>query len=490
MQSDRPDTSPWRQLLGGGHVGRLLIICTGVWLHAADGLLVATMMPRIIADIGGASVVPWTIALYEVGSIAAGAASALLALRYGLRNAMVVAALTYMTGCIMSALAPEMGIMLAGRLAQGLGGGGLMALSFVAISSQFPRVLMPQVMAVVSMLWGVSAFLGPLVGGVFAAEGYWRGGFWFFALQAAGLAIWIWRGLRDAGDAAGARQAGRLPWRRLALLAAGVVLVAAAGIDVTPLRTTLLAAAGLVMLALFLRLDGRREQSRLLPPRALDPRDGVGAALLMVLSLSAATIAVGVYGPILMTRIHGVSELTAGYVLALSSIGWSVLAISVSGVPERLDGTMILGGVCLLTTSVVGFIFAVPEGPVWLIGLIAFIEGAGFGMAWTFILRRAQGLATDAEQERTASALPTMQRFGYALGAAYVGIVANAAGFADTPDIATAQSVGFWIFILSLPLAAVGIAATLCLVRRRPALQPNMQPAVEPVTGTTPARPG
>ena len=74
--------------------------------------------------------------------------------------------------------------------------------------------------------------------------------------------------------------------------------------------------------------------------------------------------------------------------------------------------------------------------------VVAFAEGAGFGMSWTFILRRAQSLATPAEQERTASALPTMQRFGFALGAAYIGIVANAAGFADIE--LTPLEAGMW----------------------------------------------
>ena len=63
----------WRSCFSGGNLARLFIVCFGVWLHAADSLFVATMMPDIVADIGGARLVAWTVALYEVGSIAAGA---------------------------------------------------------------------------------------------------------------------------------------------------------------------------------------------------------------------------------------------------------------------------------------------------------------------------------------------------------------------------------------------------------------------------------
>ena len=80
----------WRELRGEKNLARLLLVCFGVWLHAADGLLVATMMPRIVADIGGARFVSWTILLYEIGSIVAGASGAFLCLRYGLRAAMKI----------------------------------------------------------------------------------------------------------------------------------------------------------------------------------------------------------------------------------------------------------------------------------------------------------------------------------------------------------------------------------------------------------------
>ena len=64
----------WREMLSRPHLAPLVLVCLGVWLHAADGLLVATMMPAIVADIGGTRALPWTIALYETGSIGAGAA--------------------------------------------------------------------------------------------------------------------------------------------------------------------------------------------------------------------------------------------------------------------------------------------------------------------------------------------------------------------------------------------------------------------------------
>jgi Na+/melibiose symporter-like transporter len=107
----------------------------------------------------------------------------------------------------------------------------------------------------------------------------------------------------------------------------------------------------------------------------------------MIFCLSIATIAITAFAPLLITMIHGVSALTAGYILACSSIGWTLTAALVSGSPERLDRLIIALGMLMVVSSIAGFLYAVPNGPVWLIAVFAAMEGAGFGMAWTFILR-------------------------------------------------------------------------------------------------------
>lgn len=465
MTPDTAETAAgWRAITTRRYGPALALVCLGVWLHAADSLLVATMLPAMVAEIGGHALVAWTVALYEVGSIVAGAASGLLAIRHGVRLPMGIAAGLFALGCAVSAMAPAMWLVLAGRLLQGLGGGGLMALSFVAVGLLFPKRLMPQALAAVSTLWGVSAFLGPLAGGLFVEFATWRAGFWFFALQALAQAAWIALGPR-LSDRPAETVVERLPVLRLLFLSAGVVLIACGGIDVTPLHTTGFVAAGLACLAVFLRLDARRGGSRLLPPRPFGLGTPAGAALAMILLLSTATIAITAYGPLLVTALHDVPALVAGYIIAGASVAWTVAAVLVAGAAERHDPKLIAAGTITVALSVLGFAWSVPNGPVWLIAVCAAMEGAGFGMAWTFILRRAVALAPAAETERIAAAMPTVQRLGYALGAAYVGIVANASGFAGATDRAALAGIAATVFLACLPLAALGLVAMAQFVR-------------------------
>ncbi len=464
--TDTFGTAGWREILGPRHVAPLILVCLGVWLHAADALLITTMMPSIVAGIGGAKLVAWNFALYEVGSITAGAAAGLVALRRGPRLPMAVAAALFAAGCLVSAAAPSMPVLLAGRVAQGFGGGGLVSLSFVSVGRLFPGPLMPRAMAALSLVWGASAFLGPLAGGLFVTYATWRVGFLFFGLQAAILALWIGFGLRISA-APNVGEVARLPATRLALLAAAILSVAYAGIAETPAVMGVALCTGLGALALFARRDARSGADRLWPRGALDPRTPVGAGLVMVLAMNVGTMGLATYGPLLLDLIHGTPALVAGYLVAAVSISWTISAVVVAGAPTRRDRAMIGIGMTMVAANVALLVYAVPQGPLALVALCTLLEGFGYGMAWTFILRRASTLAEPDDVDRLSAALPTIARLGYALGAAVMGILANRAGFGAGSTPEEAIHVARVIFAGSLPIVGLGIVAMIRFVTAR-----------------------
>ena len=69
MADHSHDAVAWRELLTRQYAASLVLVCAGVWLHAADSLIVATMLPAIVDEIGGRKLVSWTVSLYEIGSI-------------------------------------------------------------------------------------------------------------------------------------------------------------------------------------------------------------------------------------------------------------------------------------------------------------------------------------------------------------------------------------------------------------------------------------
>ena len=151
----------WSALIREGHLPRLLVLCFGVWLYAADSTLVATVMPSVVDEIGGLPYLSWTYTLYQLGSVVTGAIMGLLVLRTGITWATAASGICYVIGCGLSGYAPEMATMIVGRLLQGMGGGGLVSIAFIGASTLFPQKLWVRLIAVISGVWGAPLCADP-----------------------------------------------------------------------------------------------------------------------------------------------------------------------------------------------------------------------------------------------------------------------------------------------------------------------------------------
>ena len=452
----------WSDVIRSGHIGQIILLSFGVWLHAADELMVSTVTPAMTAEIGGETYVAWLIALYEVGSIIAGATSVLFVLTIGVRRAMTLAAMIYFIGCLISGFSPSMFPMLAGRLVQGLGGGAMIAISFAAVHQIIPPILTTRVYAIISVVWGVSAFAGPMIGAVFADAGFWRGAFFFYSLQAALFAMVSWFRLHEAKENEKSTSTSKKALARLLLkiviLAAGVLCIATSGTVDSIGLAFLLAILGMMGIGTFIFLDGSSEENRMLPLNAWNPRFAQGAVLVIVLFLTAATAGLITYGPLILARLHDLSAVSIAFILIFESVGWSIVAISLSGISLRYYKFLIFGGFLAVTIGVFVLWYAMVPGPIWLITFGAFLLGGGFGAAWPYLVQRATTLAEAVDTERVATALPTVQRLGFALGAAITGIVANSSGFVQAETVGAIAHSSYWIFGILIIPAMAGMA--------------------------------
>lgn len=455
----------WRALWAGGDLARFCFINLGIFLYATNETMLATVTPAMVSELAGVQLVGWSLAVYELGAIVAGAAAGRLVSYVPLRTNMIVASLLYASGALISALAPSMLVFLGGRVVEGLGGGALVSLAFISVERLFPRAIWPQLFGVMSAIWGVAAFSGPMLGAIVTEISSWR---WAVGIFAAGggamaLASFIVLDTPGAASPATSGKAPPFPYAALFCLAVSVVLVAAAGVDIAVLRSSLLMILGLIGLAAFFRIDALKPGSRLFPSSLFSWRSPVGAGMTMVAAFSVATCSFGVYGPLLLTSLHDIPLLTTGYIIATESIAWSILSILVANAPQERERPIIVCGALMIAAGVGGFAYTVPLGSIPLILLCALLQGGGFGIAWPFMTRVVVASASASEQTIAAAAVPTMQRIGYAVGAALAGIIANASGFSDGLNREAAANVASWLFLAFVPLGILGCLAALKL---------------------------
>jgi hypothetical protein len=324
----------------------------------------------------------------------------------------------------------------------------------VAIQQWFTPAWWSRLFGIVALIWGAGSLLGPLIGGIFAGLHAWRMTFFVFAGQAAALWVlaWVWL----PAEVPHLLQTKRWPVLPLVVLSAATLLIAQSSVAKVIAMSVFYCLLGAGLLYAAARLD-RRSSSRLFPVHVLNFRHPVGAGLQMVFALSVATTGFWAYGPLILKILFGTQPLISGYILAGEAVAWSLATMAVSKAPLSADRWLIRAGAGLVALGAGGFALVVPAGALKGMVLCALLQGFGFGLCWPSIVHRMARFSDDAERPLAVTSPETMQRIGYAVGAASVGIAANLSGLAAGISIAAAKTAAFWVFAAYVPVLILAL---------------------------------
>ena len=464
----------WRDLLGEGRAPALALVLLGCWITAIDSLVTATIMPSVGASLSGFAWFGWAGSGFMTGLVVAAASSGWLAERIGLRAAMMLAGAGFAVGCAMSAAAPDIFLFLAGRTLQGCAAGWVIGLIYVALALLFPGRHLPRVFALATSVWGIATFAGPLIGGLFADAGLWRGVFWLFTGQAVLFTVACHR-LVPAGTARIAD--GTLPAGALALLALGIGAIATAGVVARPAVASLLAVSGLALIVAALVAD-RASPQGLLPRRGADPDFPLGAAYLTYFATTAAGTSFALYAPALLQFSARLNALEAGYVVAVEALAWTAAALSVAGAREAWRRRLTVVGASSILAGITGVTLLMDSGSLAAVMVAGALLGGGFGLSYSFIGQRVIGAFGDSERARGSAAIGAVRNAGGALGAALAGIAANAAGFGQGLSEDNFAWVAWGAFGIGIPFALTGVLAAIRLARSAGPAQAGVAPGI------------
>ncbi|WP_343313610.1 MFS transporter [Brucella sp. BE17] len=470
MQNDIPTTTAtagWGELFAGKNAIRSLTLVGGVALHAINVFIATTILPTVVADIGGMDYYAWNTALFVAASILGSALVPKLLSQMGPRNAYLLAAIIFATGTLICGLAPSMPVMLGGRTVQGLGGGMMLALSYAMIRIVFPEALWPRAIALVSGMWGVATLVGPAIGGIFAELGVWRAAFWSLVPVIGIFAIMATLILpKSAGET---ETKDRLAWPQLILLTAAVLIVSAASLSSAPIWNI----AGLLLafaVLLLLFLVEQRASQRILPAGSFNIRR-LGALYLTMSFLGASVTSSEVFTPLFFQVLHNQSPLVAGYLAAIMGAGWTLGSISASGVTAARVNRIIIAAPIMGIVGMTTLAMLVPMGSAghWSdllpICLAMVLVGLGVGMTWPHLLTRIFKRADKADQNLASASLTTVQLFTTAMGAASAGMVANLAGLSNPGGFAGTANAALWLFIVFAAMSTIALISAIALIR-------------------------
>jgi MFS family permease len=460
-----PVREGWRSLLRREWMPTLAVLLGGVLLQSMNVLMLTTVLPSIVGELGGVAMLSWPTTAFLALSIVAASCAGMLAAAVGARAAYCLGVTTFGLGALLCSLAPTMGWIVAGRLIQGFGGGLEVAVAYVVVRGTFPEAVWSRTIALMSGSWSMSVLIGPLVGGMFARFGNWRGAFDATAVTAGVLVIAAFFSLPPLASVR-RTPAPRVPVGRVALICVAIAGTSSASIVEQPFSKAGLIAVAIAALAAMLRLD-RVAVAPLLPSDAFSLRTPTGIGLWLALLLSVTYSPLQIYVPIFLQHLHGLDPLAAGFSVASASLGWTAASLVTAGASAPWPDRLMLAGPAIMGASLMAIGLLTPHAATWLLIPAIVLLGVGIGQCWPFVAQRVMSGAKPGDETIAASSVPTVQQMGFALGAALAGLVANASGLAAGIADEGMVRAAFWVPASFVVPAAAAFLVGLRLRRLR-----------------------
>jgi EmrB/QacA subfamily drug resistance transporter len=250
--------------------GALMLV---LLLAALDQTIVATALPTIVGDLGGLSHLSWVTSAFLLAQTAVTPLYGKLGDLYGRKRILQSAVVLFLIGSALCGQSNSMTELIAFRAIQGLGAGGLIVLTQAVVGDVVPPRERGRYQGLFGAVFGVASVAGPLLGGVIVDSFSWR---WIFYvnLPIGVVALIVLRVTLPATQGKAKPVIDYLGAGVLASALSAIVLVASLGGTSWAwgsLPTILVGAAGVLLLAVFARIE-RSAAEPVLPPRLLRNR--------------------------------------------------------------------------------------------------------------------------------------------------------------------------------------------------------------------------
>ena len=404
-----------------------LAIVLGMLLAALDQTIVATALPTIVADLGGAGHQSWVVTSYLLASTIITALVGRLGDLFGRKTIFQAAVMFFVAGSVLCGLSQSMAMLVGARALQGIGGGAITVTATALIGEVIPLRDRGRYQGALGAVFGVTTVIGPLLGGYFTDHLSWRWAFWVnvpvsivvFFVAAAAIPSLATRG-KPVIDYAGILFVG--------LGATGLTLATSWGGTTYPWNSPTiigLFAASAAALCIFVWVESRSsgpESAPILPTRLFaNPVFTVCCVLSFVVGF--AMLGALTFLPTYMQFVDGVSATTSG--LRTLPMVAGMLSTSIgSGVLVGRTGRYKIFPVAGTAVMALAFFLMSrmdPSTSALLQSVYLFILGAGIGSCMQVLVLIVQNTSSFEDLGVATSGVTFFRTIGSSFGAAIFG---------------------------------------------------------------------
>ena len=408
-----------------------------IFMAAVEVTIVATAMPTIVADLGGARFFSWVFAAYLLTQAVTTPIYGRLADIYGRKRVFVAGSSLFLVGSAACGFTWSMASLVVFRIIQGLGAGCIQSVATTIVGDVYAGSDRARVQGWLSGVWALAAIIGPILGAFIVEHLHWAFVFWI-NLPIGAVAIGLLCAFLNEELH---RQQHQIDYLGSLLLMLGLGATMTGVVQAQslgPFIATLLMGVGLAALA-WLVVQERRAQEPIIPVALLRNRV-IAIGNFGSLTIGALLMCIVGFLPTYVQAVMGRGAAVAGFVVATLSVAWSIGSIAAGRVMVKASyrSTGAVGALALIAGAAL-LITLDPHNGFAAMTTGAVLIGIGMGVCnIVFLLLVVQGSVGWSERGiATASALFT-RTIGQTIGAGLAGAILNFGISRRAPDIVDA----------------------------------------------------
>ncbi len=435
-------------------------ILLGMLLSALDQTIVATALPTIVGDLGGAGHMSWVVTAYMLAETISTVLAGKFGDLFGRKRVFQLSVLIFIVGSFFCGMAWDMTTLIAFRAVQGIGAGGLAVTATALIGEVIPLRERGKYQGALGAVFGVTTVLGPLLGGLFTDHLSWR---WAFYVNVPIAIIVIIMAARTipGGRGTGKPAIDYLGVLFVALGSTGLILATSwGGTQYAWGSPTIIGLfiGSVIALVIFVLVELRAAEP-ILPMRLFRGRVFSTASTLSFI-VGFAMMGSITFLPTFLQFVSGASATTSGVRMLPMVVGLLLTAVA-SGAYVGRTGHYRLFPIAGSAVTALG-LFLVSrmdqDTNILLETIYLFVLGAGIGLVMQILTLIVQNTADYKDLGTATSGITFFRTLGGAFGAAILGSVYSNQ-IADLLPGALAQSPGVSLEAATTPAALHALPA-------------------------------
>ena len=156
----------------------LAAVMLAMFLNAIEATIVSTAMPAIVNELGGFSQYSWVFSGYLLMNTVTVLIYGKLSDLFGRKSVFLFGIIIFLIGSLLCGFAETLPQLIIYRFIQGLGAGAIAPVSMTIIGDIYDKEERAHIQGYLSSVWGISAIMGPALGGLMVESFTWRFIFW------------------------------------------------------------------------------------------------------------------------------------------------------------------------------------------------------------------------------------------------------------------------------------------------------------------------